>query len=127
MQNIYTNKLIRFLFTGGVNTLFGYGVFALFISIGLNVWFATGLATILGIAFNYKSYSIVVFKERTWKKIIPFLAVYLILYLLNNIFIILFSLFGIRPIIAGLIVALPLAFLSFALNKKFVFKSANSR
>ncbi|NQT57494.1 MAG: GtrA family protein [Bacteroidetes bacterium] len=122
IKRLIHNKIIRFYFTGGINTAFGYGVFALFIVIGFSPWIATAISTIMGILFNYKSYSIIVFNEKTWKKIVPFIAVYALIYILNNGIIIIFGLWGVKPILAGLSATIPLALVSYLLNKRFVFR-----
>ena len=50
MQFIKNNeKFIKFLFVGGLNTIFGYSVFALLIFMGLYLSFVVIIATILGI------------------------------------------------------------------------------
>jgi len=56
-------RLWRYYQAGIVNTLFGYGLFALFVKLGLNMYLAQICAHVLGAAFNYYSYSRHVFHD----------------------------------------------------------------
>jgi putative flippase GtrA len=57
------NVLWRYYQVGVINTLFGYGLFAAFVWIGLNLYVAQVLAHIVGMGFNYISYSRHVFSN----------------------------------------------------------------
>jgi len=50
-------QLWRYYQVGIVNTIFGYGVFAAFIRFGINVYVAQIIAHIIGVMFNYFTYS----------------------------------------------------------------------
>jgi putative flippase GtrA len=56
-------RLIRYYGAGVVNTAFGYGLFALMLALGLNLYAAQLAAHVLGVAFNYLTYSRHVFKD----------------------------------------------------------------
>ena len=58
------HKFIKFLFVGGVNTVFGYSIFALFLFLGMHYAVATLFATILGILFNFKTTGVIVFNNK---------------------------------------------------------------
>ena len=77
---------------GGVNTAFGYGVFALFILLNRHfrvcspeaeLVLAPLISQICGILFNFKTTGTIVFRNRNNRLILRFFAVYSITYLLN--------------------------------------------
>ena len=77
------NQFFRFLFTGFLNTIFGYSVFSFLIFFSLNYQLAIVIATILGILFNYQSLKRLVFNksknnsyETFCEKIMAFLPCY---------------------------------------------------
>jgi len=116
-------QFINFLFVGALNTGFGYCAYALFIFTGLHYSIAVLFSTILGVLFNFKTIGVLVFKNGDNRLILRFFAVYAIIYLLNVSGLKLFKSLGSQNMyVNGLILVLPLAFLSFFLNKKFVFE-----
>jgi len=106
-----------------VNTIFGYGVFSLLILLSLHYVVAALLATICGILFNFKTTGTRVFKNRDNRLIFRFFGVYLITYFLIVGLLKLFDMAGVIPLVAGAIIALPMAVVSFLLMRKFVFKT----
>lgn len=116
------SQFIRFLFIGGINTLFGYSVYVTGLILGLHFSLAALFANILGVLFNFKTTGRFVFKSRNNALIFRFIGVYIFLYLLNVSLLNLFHLFSFDLKIAGAMTLLPLAILSFLLNKAFVFK-----
>ena len=74
---------IRFLIVGGLNTAFGYFVFAIFIWCGLHYSVATFLSTVIGIVFNFFTTGRLVFKNSNNRLIFKFFAVYGITWLIN--------------------------------------------
>jgi len=121
IQKLIKSQFVRFLFVGGMNTIFGYSVFAFFIWIGLHYTLATLLSTVLGVLFNYKSYGILVFRNRSNRLLWRYILVYVMLYILNNLWIHVFTLVKITPYISGLLWVLPNAAISFFLIKIIVF------
>ena len=115
------NHFIRFILVGILNTMVGYGLFALFIYLGLHYSLAVLFSTILGILFNFKSIGKFVFNSNNNERIYHFIGVYVLLYLLN-----VSGLWGLSSIgmenmyVAGAILLAPLAIISFILNKNFV-------
>jgi putative flippase GtrA len=113
---------IRFLFVGGINTLFGYGLFAFFIYLHLHYSVASLLSTVLGVLFNFKTTGKLVFKSSDNRLIVRFFAVYGMVYVVNILFLKGFKWLGLNFYIAGAILVLPLAILSYILNRRFVFR-----
>lgn len=56
-------ELWRYYQAGVVNTLFGFGLYALLVRAGLNMYAAQVIAHVLGVAFNYLTYSRHVFRD----------------------------------------------------------------
>jgi putative flippase GtrA len=115
------NKLIRFFIVSGINTIFGYGLFALLIFIGLYYPFALLISTISGILFNFKTIGALVFKNHNNRLIFKFFGVYGITYLCNLAGLALLKSFEINIYLAGAILIAPIGLLAFVLNKEFVF------
>lgn len=55
-------RLVRFLATGVLNTAFGYGVYALFVALGMPYLPALVVATVLGVIFNFFSFGKLAFR-----------------------------------------------------------------
>lgn len=127
LKKFVKNKFIRFLFVGGLNTAFGYGIFASMLWFGLHYTLASFLSTILGILFNFKTTGVIVFDSHNNLLILKFFAVYGITYVLGVFGLYLFSLLRVSPYISGALLILPMACASFILNKKFVFETSKSR
>jgi putative flippase GtrA len=108
---------------GGVNTVFGYTVFAVFILLGLHYVLAALLGQICGILFNFKTTGTIVFRNKDNRLISRFFGVYLFTYLLTIGLLKVFDFYGIGSLVAGAIIILPIALLSFSLNRKFVFNT----
>jgi putative flippase GtrA len=117
-------KLFRFLLVGVMNAAFGYGCFAGFLYLGLHYSAALLFATILGIAFNFKSTGALVFGSKNNKLIFRFIAGYGLVYGANVAGIAALELFGVDPYLAGMALIVPMALLSFVINNRFVFNYA---
>ena len=114
---------VKFLLVGIMNTAFGYGLFALFIYLGLYYPLAVLFSTILGVLFNFKTIGKLVFGSSDNGLIFRFILVYIITYFLNIFFLWLFKWLGFDNMyINGFLLLIPLAAVSFLLNKFFVFR-----
>ena len=123
IRRLWAIPFLRFLVVGGINTVFGYSIFALFILIGLHYVLAALLGTICGILFNFKTTGTLVFKNRDNRLIFRFFGVYSITYFLTIGLLKLFNMAGVTPLVAGAIIVLPMGVVSFLLMKKLVFKT----
>ena len=117
-------KLLRFLLVGVLNAAFGYGCFAGFLYLGLHYSAALLLATVLGVAFNFKSTGALVFGSKNNKLIFRFVAGYGVVYGANVAGIAALKLLGVAPYLAGMALIVPMALLSFVINNRFVFNYA---
>lgn len=116
-------QVYKFIFVGILNTIFGYSLFAFFIYLGLYYPIAVLLSTILGVLFNFKTIGRLVFDSNDNGLIFRFILVYAITYLLNIFFLWLLKKLGSENMyIDGFALLIPLAAVSFLLNKFFVFR-----
>lgn len=120
---ISNNKLIKFILVGILNTAFGYSLFALFIFLNIHYSLAVFLSTVLGVLFNFKTIGKLVFDSHDNSLIFRFIAVYVLLYLINISCLWFFKISGFENMyINGFVLLVPLALISFVLNRKYVFK-----
>ncbi len=119
-------QFVRFVLVGLLNTAFGYGVFALLILLGIPYPIATLLSTAAGVLFNFKSYGTLVFGSHDNRLLLRFVAVYAVIYAVNLIPLRWAERNGISLLVTGAAVALPMALLSFLLNRRFVFAARKS-
>lgn len=117
-----SKKFLLFLLVGAGNTLFGYGVFALFIFIGMHYVIATLLSTILGIFFNFNSTGRIVFNSRDNSLIFRFFTVYSIILIINMLLLKISINFKLNIYIVSFFITIPMALFSFLLQKTFVFR-----
>lgn len=118
---LFHNEFVRFLFVGGINTLFGYGVFFLFEYLTRSDAVSLLMSNVLGIIFNFNTLGRLVFKSHHYKLLIKFFLVYGVIYVLNLICLKVFHHFGMNSNIGQAILVIPVALLSYLLNKIFVF------
>ncbi len=115
-------ELYKYLFIGGINTVFGYGVFALFVFFGFHYSVAVFVATVLGVVFNFYSYGKFVFRNHSKHLIIRFVLVYVVIYFINVSLLSLVDTLVANLYLSGAMLVLPIAYLGYILNKRFVWK-----
>jgi len=118
-----SSSFIRFLFVGGLNTAFGYGMFVICLWLGLHYAVAAAVATVLGVLFNFHSTGRLVFSSTHHRHLPLFVGVYFVVYLVNVLGLSLLSIAKIPPWLGGLLLILPCAMLSYFLNSRFVFRA----
>lgn len=118
-----SRQFVRFLAVGALNTLFGYACFFLLLRLGLHYSAALAVATVAGVLFNFKTTGTLVFDSRDHRLLFRFIGSYVVVYLANLAGIALLQRTGLSPQAAGAMLLLPMAVLSFLLNKRFVFTS----
>src|SRR5258707_15288817 len=74
------HHLLRFLVVGGLNTAFGYSLFAVLTYVGVGYPIAIGLATIGGVLFNFQSVGRLVFNGAPRSRFWRFVGVYCVVY-----------------------------------------------
>ncbi len=117
------SQFIRFIFVGVLNTAFGYGVYCLGIWIGLSYWWATLVANVLGVLFNFKTIGVLVFENPNNRLFFRFVLCYVLAYFINVGIIKLFTQFtSLNQYISGFIAIVITALFSFFFQKLIVFR-----
>jgi len=115
-------QFLKFLFTGGLNTLFSYFVFVVLYFFIQQKELVVTLTTIIAVTFNYYSYKHIVFTDSNKQKIIIFIGVYFFIYLLSLIHLwITVDIYKINIYLAQFIALFYMPLLGFYLNKKYVY------
>ncbi|HMK89275.1 MAG TPA: GtrA family protein [Methylocystis sp.] len=123
-ETLWRRPFARFLVVGVVNTLFGYGVFCLALWATQQPTLAVVISTVLGVLFNFRSTGVVVFGSRDPRLLLRFVFVYAFLMVCNILLLRLLALFGLPAALGQALLVLPLAVLSYLLNREFVFLKA---
>lgn len=120
--NFWEYKFFRFIIVGIVNTAFGYALFALLIYLKFHYSIAVLISTILGVLFNFKTIGEIVFNNKSNRLILRFCMVYFITYWLNVFIIFIFKkVISENLYLVGFLALIPVALITFFLNKYFVF------
>jgi putative flippase GtrA len=125
VHKLWSNQLFRFFVVGGINTIFGYSMYALFTLIGLHYTVVVLLSQISGILFNFNTTGKIVFNNAKSGLLFRFAGIYVVMYVVNVLFLKLFAQIHYNMYFAGAILILPMAFLSFLLSKTFVFSNTH--
>jgi len=121
LQNI-PRRFVKFLFVCAINTLFGYSMYALFVTFGFNPSNALLISYILGVFWNFKTTGSIVFRNKDNKLIFKFFISYVFTFSVNNFFLnFLMNNLHLNKYLAQLILVLPVAVLSFTIFKTFIF------
>ena len=126
IKTIWSIRFVRFLFVGGLNTPFSYVIYAILILLNVHYTLATLISTILGIIFNFFTTGSIVFRNRKLSLMLRFFLVYGFTYLVNILLLSFFETKQVDMLIAGAIVTLPVALLSYFLNAKLVFRESKA-
>lgn len=114
-------RLCRYYMVAAVNTAFGYGVFAAFIALGVNIFIAQILSQILGMTFNFFTYRRHVFRTEH-ASTSAYIAAYVLNYLIGLGLLGAFHSFGWSPYVSGLGALLGASLINFFVLKRLVFR-----
>ncbi len=114
-------ELVRFLIAGGVNTLWGWSVYAVSILLGAPAWLALAIGMVAGIGFNFVSLGAFVFRDMVAKRLPPFILAYLFLYATNLACLQSLHPWIDHPIWSQLVLTPPMAVLSYVVLSRMVF------
>lgn len=115
------SRFMRFLFVGGINTLFGFAVYSIAIIAGMPVWLALFAGMLLGTIFNFFTTGGYVFRELSLRRFPRFVICYLLIYGINFMLIELLSVWFSDKILSQAILVFPMALLSYFIMVQFVF------
>jgi putative flippase GtrA len=114
-------QLWRYYQAGVVNTAFGYGLFALFVRLGLNIYLAQIASHGLGMIFNYVTYSRHAFAGHTTTKA-RFILSYAGNYLLGLAVLAVIARFVASPYVAGFLTTVIVSLVNYFVLKRLVFR-----
>ncbi len=120
-----TSTIFRFLLAGVINTIVGLGLgIFLLILLPFHYSITIFISTFLGVCFNYFMSVRYVFRSKSSKlKIILYFSIYLLMYLVNMLFMyILINQFNMNDIISFIIGAPFIIGLTYLLQKKLIFQ-----
>lgn len=128
LHRYFEPQFIRFVLVAMLNTAFGWCVYAGLLWI-INLFhvpnpyvLASLLGYVIGILFNFTTYSKIVFKNDKKRLLFKFIMVYVVCWICNSFGIWLLEKWHINNYLAGAITAIPVGFLGYVLNSIFVFK-----
>lgn len=116
-------QFIIYLLVGSVNTLFSFSLYSLFLALGMHYSLAVFFSSVLGIMFNFFSTGKLVFHNSDNRRIVRFVLMYCLIYVINLGLIKFFLTLGINEYFAFLFAIPILALLSFLFMRQFVFKN----
>lgn len=108
-------RFIRFLGVGVLNTAVGYALYALLVWIGLPPQPALALSFGLGVLWNYLTHARLVFGQAGYRRIVPYVGAYGLIYGVNAGALQLALGVGLDPLAAQALLVLPMAGLAFLL------------
>ena len=114
-------QLIRFYQAAAVNTLFGFGLYALMIRLGVNLYAAQVIAQVLGVSFNYLTYSRHAFRDREATKR-SFVLAYAGNYGVNLALLALFHLVIRSAYLAGFLATVAASLVNYLVLRSLVFR-----
>lgn len=118
-------RFIRFLLVGGINTIVGYGTFAIFIYFNYHYYFSYIMSYVIGIANSYIWNKLFTFKSKnkSYRELLRFISVYLISFVIGSIFLYTaVDMLKINEYVAGLINLIFVTLISWIGHNKFSFK-----
>ena len=76
-------EVVRFILTGALNTLFGFGIYSGLVLLGMEAAAALLVATVAGVIFNFFSFGTLTFRRPGVKHLPRFVLAYAALYAFN--------------------------------------------
>lgn len=120
-------RVLRFLAVGGLNTGFGYTIYAGFVLLGAPLWLAVAGSTGLAFLFNFATYGSLVFGSTAVRSLPRFLVFYFVLGELNFCLLRVLSWLGLGPLLAQAVLMPLLALCGYPGLSGFVFDTRPAR
>lgn len=116
-------ELFRYYVAGVANLIFSYILFAALIALGLNAFVAQALGYIVGVAFNFFTYSRYTFSDKKANK-----SSYILSYVANYVSGVALLWIGLKmfhsPYLAGLAATISVSLLNYLVLKRLVFRES---
>lgn len=122
MERASIERVLRFVAVGVLNTAFGYGLYALFVYLGVLPELALLVATIIGVIFNFFTTGRMVFRNSDNGLFIRFAAAYACIYVLNAVALRVLLGTGFGPFLAQAVLVPCSVIGTFAIMRAFVFR-----
>jgi hypothetical protein len=113
-------EIFRYYQAGAVNALFGYSIYAFLVWLGLNIFASQLVSHLLGVAFNYATYSRHVFRGAGPAKV-RFIMSYGVNYFINLSALCVISIWVHSPYLSGLSAIILTSVLNYFLLRHMVF------
>ena len=126
IEKLFKHREVRFLFVGVINTIVGFGVFAIFVALGLPYLIANTFSTIIGVLNSYLWNRFFTFKSknRALDEIIRFSFVYFVSYCFGLLFLwVIVGKMGVNTYFAGALNIFVTMLISWFGHKNFSFKA----
>jgi len=124
LKKIFDSRVVRFIFVGSLNSLFGFTVFSVIAYMGGQTWKALLGGNVAGIAFNFLTTGGIVFRDLSMKCLLRFIVAYLSLFLFNlGAIELLTDVIQIDRIFVQALLTLPMAIMSWFIMSRLVFLS----
>ncbi|WP_085310519.1 GtrA family protein [Planktotalea arctica] len=114
-------QFFRFIFSGVLNSLFGWVCFSAAVFFGASILVALIIGASLGAAFNFLTHSTITFGDLSVRKIPTFMLVYAFIISINYAALLMMMALVPEPILAQLIVTPLIALFSYFIFTKWVF------
>jgi len=113
--------ILRYYAVGILNMIFGYLLFVVFVALGMQVFAAQAVGYVIGVAFNYITYSRLAFSGQKANRI-TYLSSYILNYFLSVA--ILWCLLQVltSPYVAGILVTVIVSAINYVFLKTYVFR-----
>lgn len=118
---VLAQRPFRFLLVGGLNTLFGYGLFTAFYLTSHMRQSSLVAATVFGVLFNFFTTGRLVFANRGFKTMVPFFLGYGMVLLVNMALLEVLVRAGVATLVAQAITLPLVVALSYLINRYAVF------
>ncbi len=118
-------RIWRYYQAGVINTLFGYGAYAALVALGLNMFLAQIISHLLGMAFNYITYSRYAFRGHS-ASVGRFIASYAANYILSVAALAAAAAAGLSPYLAGLVAIIVVSALNYLILSKLVYRTTGT-
>lgn len=119
---IFPRRFVRYLLVGGLNTLFGFLAYTVFILLKFPTWAALLGGNVAGVTFNFFTIGGLVFLNLSLSRVPLFVLSYLFIYFINLELIGWITSFVHGRIAAQAVLALPMALLSYLILSNYVFR-----
>lgn len=121
---LWRHRVVRFITVGIFNTATAYAIYALFLLVGLHYALANLLALVLSVLIGFVTQGRWVFGNTDPRRFGRFVACWTAIYGVNVAFIKALLILGANAYVAGAIATVPVAALSYLVQRFFVFMPA---